>query len=69
MTAKHFKEAARRLKDDPESPEPLKLLIAFWLSDFFATFNPRFDKDKFLKAAGLEGVLAKIAKEGRSLAQ
>ena len=58
MSRKHFEAIAAILKinDWQESVEDMRESIALDIAAYFKGENPRFDKDKFLKACGLEDV-------------
>lgn len=51
MTRRHYIEAARRLSEIPDLDERRKL--GAFLADFFSADNHRFDRARFLAAAGL----------------
>jgi len=60
MTKKDYQEVAavlrRQVEDydnDPQTEGAIEL-IAWGLVDLFQADNPRFDPDKFMRAAGLE---------------
>jgi len=55
LTRKTFKAVAEIIESNRGQGVEYTLdNIAEELADFFATQNPRFDRDKFLKACGLE---------------
>ena len=59
MTKKHFETIAaiiRRLSTiavPDESGQGMLSAVAVDLADYFATVNPNFDRERFLKACGL----------------
>ena len=53
-TARHFELVARTLRDAPGGSA-----AAAQFADYFAERNPRFKRDRFLKAAGVEGGASK----------
>jgi hypothetical protein len=57
MSKKHFEEeAARIVRLDLESNSlEERLVVARAYARLFATFNPKFDRARFLKACRLEG--------------
>ena len=52
MTRKHFIKIAKELKDYQFSDPQDRTNIAYLLAAVFKDINPRFDKDRFLKAVG-----------------
>lgn len=55
MTRKHFIAVAKVLAaTDGIHDYSTKAFIAHGLADEFATINPNFDRDRFLKACGVE---------------
>lgn len=66
MTAKHFKDIAKIIRkpvqeidnefsyENQELPRVILIQLACDLADYFKGENPRFDKDKFMKACGIE---------------
>lgn len=67
MTKKHYKQAAETIKQvkrhQVQSDTPATILtrnvvcadIANGLADMFEQDNPKFDRDLFLKACGVDG--------------
>lgn len=64
MTKKHFEAFAKRLRDDMEEtrrrfPADVQMVenavtyAAYVFADTASAMNPRFDRDRFLKAAGV----------------
>jgi hypothetical protein len=54
VTKRHFQETAniiRSMRDD--EPEAARV-FARHMADFFKQENPRFDRERFMKACGLE---------------
>lgn len=52
MTKKHFEYAARIIRESDQS-QTQRLYAASVIIELAETFNPRFDRDRFLKACGL----------------
>lgn len=52
MTRKHFIKIAAELKDYPFSDPQDRINIAYRIAAVLKEVNPRFDKDRFLKAVG-----------------
>ena len=54
---KDFKAVAEIIEDNPYGwdgkPDPIAQVIANKLTDYFATQNPRFDRNRFMQACGL----------------
>lgn len=50
MTKKHFIKAAMHVKLSNAVSKAEKRRLANTFADFFETENPRFDRDRFLKA-------------------
>jgi hypothetical protein len=53
MTRKHFLKAAEIVNNQPTKSDA-KRRIALAFCEFFASENPRFDKERFLTACGVE---------------
>jgi len=60
LTKKDFKAVAEIIEqacgiyDDEEVCGEIASIITHNLADYFATQNPRFDRERFMKACGLE---------------
>ena len=57
MTRKHFKAIATAIKSEQTAVrvrEEVRRAIASNISDQMLSFNPNFDRDRFMKAAGFE---------------
>lgn len=52
MTKKHFEYAARIVRDWPDYGTKEDLAYAF--AELFQSFNPRFSRNRFLTACGIE---------------
>lgn len=54
MTKKHFEAAARQVRDmlDAGRPGYECAIIAESFADLFQSFNPRFDRERFIAACG-----------------
>jgi hypothetical protein len=53
MTKKHFERAARIIKFITPTFEN-RMLLAKAFADYFTEENPRFDRERFMAACGLE---------------
>ena len=64
MTKKHFEAIAKAIKEEQTAVavrEDVRRAIANKLADVFKQDNPRFDRDRFMKAAGFERIEFKSA--------
>ena len=52
MTKKHFEAFAREIAESDNSPET-RMFAAMVVIRVAQEFNPRFDRERFLKACGL----------------
>lgn len=53
MTRKDYIDAAKRIVGSDYSPA-MKKTVALFMAGFFANDNPRFDRQRFFKACGVE---------------
>ncbi len=53
MTKRHFEAFAREIKNSPE-PESVKWSCAIIVCNIASDFNPRFNRERFMRACGLE---------------
>lgn len=54
MTKKHFKEAARLVREAVNLDTQQRNLLAAYYVRLFQTFNARFDRERFYAACGLD---------------
>ena len=64
MTKKHFEAIATAIKSEQTAVhvrEEVRRAIASNIADQMLSFNPNFDRDRFMKAAGFERLEFKSA--------
>lgn len=53
MTKKHFEAAAAQIRGNTTLIASERAKVCYEFCEFFASFNPRFDVERFRKACGV----------------